>query len=465
MGRSAAVFDLDRTLIRGASGPVITEALQQVGLLPGRSVPGQSLVFRFYDLVGETRPAMLMTRQLARASAGWSGDLLRKAGVLVAERLIEMVQPFARSAIEEHRAAGRELVLATTTPEQLVRPLAEELGISHVLATRYEEAEGLLTGRIDGGFIWGGQKCAAFEAWAEELGVLVEESYAYSDSWFDRPLLGRVGHPVAVNPDPRLAMLAVARRWPVVWFDVPPGVPKLAGVVEPQRMIMPLARRELLPWVRFDLEGLDRIPDSGPVILVANHRSYFDPLAIGYALAKKGRPARFLGKKEVFDVPVVGNLVAALGGIRVDRGTGSGEPLERAAEALLAGELVAIMPQGTIPRGRAFFDPVLRGRWGASASGDDDGSVGGARRHLGHREGLAPQRAPPEPAGGDGSAHGPRPCRRTGGARGSRPGRGHGEDHGRDHRASPAGRSRGARADGAGAGDDFSTRIPGRSGP
>ena len=75
---------------------------------------------------------------------------------------------------------------------------------------------------------------------------------------------------------------------------------------------------------------------------------------------------RFLGKKEVFDAPVVGQLARALGGIRVDRGTGSDEPLAEAAAALAGGELVAIMPQGTIPRGRAFFEPELKGRWGAA---------------------------------------------------------------------------------------------------
>ena len=75
---------------------------------------------------------------------------------------------------------------------------------------------------------------------------------------------------------------------------------------------------------------------------------------------------RFLGKKEVFDAPVVGQLAKAMGGIRVDRGTGSDEPLAEAAAALVGGEVVSLMPQGTIPRGPAFFDPVLKGRWGAA---------------------------------------------------------------------------------------------------
>jgi putative phosphoserine phosphatase/1-acylglycerol-3-phosphate O-acyltransferase len=83
-------------------------------------------------------------------------------------------------------------------------------------------------------------------------------------------------------------------------------------------------------------------------------------------VARSGRTVRFLGKKEVFDAPIIGQIATAMGGIRVDRGTGSDEPLLAAADALSVGEMVAIMPQGTIPRGRAFFDPVLKGKWGAA---------------------------------------------------------------------------------------------------
>jgi putative phosphoserine phosphatase/1-acylglycerol-3-phosphate O-acyltransferase len=99
--------------------------------------------------------------------------------------------------------------------------------------------------------------------------------------------------------------------------------------------------------------------------LCANHRSYFDVSAMSLTIAKAGRPARFLGKKEVFDAPVVGSIAAAMGGIRVDRGTGGDEPLEAAAEALAGGEMVSMMPEGTIPRGPAFFRRPT-GRWGAA---------------------------------------------------------------------------------------------------
>ena len=82
-------------------------------------------------------------------------------------------------------------------------------------------------------------------------------------------------------------------------------------------------------------------------------------------IAKSGRAARFLGKKEVFDAPIVGSIAAAMGGIRVDRGTGSDEPLAAAADALAGGEMVTMMPEGTIPRGPAFFRKPV-GRWGAA---------------------------------------------------------------------------------------------------
>jgi len=122
----------------------------------------------------------------------------------------------------------------------------------------------------------------------------------------------------------------------------------------------------VMPYVRFDIDGVANVPADGPAIIVFNHRSYFDGGAAAMAIGRSGRTSRFLGKKEVFDAPVLGQVASAMGGIRVERASGSGEPLLAAAEALAAGELVAIAPQGTIPRGPAFFDPVLKGRWGAA---------------------------------------------------------------------------------------------------
>nr|MDQ3756958.1 1-acyl-sn-glycerol-3-phosphate acyltransferase [Actinomycetota bacterium] len=123
---------------------------------------------------------------------------------------------------------------------------------------------------------------------------------------------------------------------------------------------------QLYPYARWDIEGVERIPSSGPAIVVGNHRSYFDTIALGMTVLRAGRAPRFLGKKEVFDAPVIGPAARAMGGIRVDRGSGSDEPLKEAAHVLDAGEVVVVMPQGTIPRGRAFFEPTLVGKTGAA---------------------------------------------------------------------------------------------------
>ena len=366
MADGAAFFDLDRTLLRGASGPVIGEALREAGVTD-RSVPGEQLIYRFYDTFGENRPSMEVTRRAVRFAQGWVREKVQEAGDIAADALAGALQPFARPILDEHKKAGRPLVLATTTPYDLVKPLADALGFDAVVATRYGVQDGVYDGTLDGEFVWGTGKLRAIAEWAMENAIELGESWAYSDSYYDIPMLSAVKHPVVVNPDPRMLLTALVRRWPVVHLDVPAGVPKVPVLnVEPQRALLALARPELIPYARFDIAGVEHLPEEGPAIVVGNHRSYFDPMAMGLALAKRGRPVRFLGKKEVFDAPIVGPVARAMGGIRVERGTGSDEPLAEAALALEAGEMVAMMPQGTIPRGKAFFDPVLKGRWGAA---------------------------------------------------------------------------------------------------
>lgn len=361
----AAFFDLDRTLLKNASGPLITEALIAAGLVNERTLPAQQAIYRVFDVIGESLPSIGLARAAALAAKGWSIDTMRAAGQAAAENLEKAVAPYAHPIIAEHKAAGRPLVIATTTPYELIKPLADLLGFDDVVATRYAHADGVLTGALEGGFVWSRGKLDAVKQWAGEHGVDLDESFAYSDSIYDTPLLGAVGHPFAVNPDPRLQLFATVRRWPVLHFDVPVGVPKVMGI-EPASVLKLGANPALFPYARFDFSGIDNIPAYGPAIIVANHRSYFDTVAVGLTVLKAGRSPRFLGKKEVFDAPIVGQLATALGGIRVDRGTGSQEPLKKAAEALEGGEAVALMPQGTIPRGKEFFNPTLKGRHGAA---------------------------------------------------------------------------------------------------
>lgn len=311
---------------------------------------------------------MVLGRQGVLAMKGHSRDVVRAAAKTAAPDLVAMLQPFASKVIDEHRSNGLKVVLATTTPRDLIEPFANLIGFDAVIATTYAvDSDGKYTGELDGVYVWSRGKRDAVKSWASENNIDLSGSYAYSDSVFDEPLLTSVGNPVCVNPDWRLRLMAAARRWPVTHFDVPAGVAKIPVIgLEAQQALMKFARPEAFPYARFTITGTENIPKDTAAIICGNHRSYFDIAAISLAVAKTGRAVRFLGKKEVFDAPVIGPLATALGGIRVERGTGSDEPLQAATESLVAGDLVAIMPQGTIPRGRAFFDPVLKGRWGAA---------------------------------------------------------------------------------------------------
>ena len=379
MSRQAlAVFDLDRTLITSSSATVFRKHLAEHGLGGGHDLPLVDQFTRFYEQYGENWLLMQPARLASRASARWSTATVEQAMREAADELATLLLPGAATAIEEHRAAGRLLVIATTSPMPFVEPFAELLGFDATVATQWEREDGpdgeLFTGRMLGPFVWGPTKADAVAQWADEHGASLSESWAYSDSYFDAPLLANVGHPVVVNPDLRLRITATIRGWPVVHFDRSAGVSKILGR-ELQEWGRPFMRQEIItPNARIEFEGLDNIPATGPAILVFNHRSYFDPIVMVLVIAKTGRNIRGLGKKEVFDVPIVGRLLKASGGIRVDRGTGSDEPLDAAIAAVEAGELLMIAPEGTIPRGPAFFDPVLKGRWGAARIAAETGA-------------------------------------------------------------------------------------------
>ena len=180
--------------------------------------------------------------------------------------------------------------------------------------------------------------------------------------------------------------MATARRWPIEHWDRPPGRPEPGRASSRTTCCARSSASCSFPYARFDIAGVEHVPARGPVLLASNHRSYFDVAALALVARDIGRPVRFLGKKEIFDAPVVGSVARAIGGIPVDRGSGSGQPLRDAEAALKAGEVVIVLPQGTIPRGHDFFDPELRGKTGTARLAASTGATvvpsgsGGPRR-------------------------------------------------------------------------------------
>lgn len=207
-----AVFDLDRTLIAGSSAQVFGQMLRDMGV-PMPSPPGQSAYFALYERFGEDPIMMRVARHASRLFAGQPATKVETAGRLAADVLVSTVLPDAQATLAKHRSEGTELLLATTAPHELAAPLAEALNFDGVLCTKYRVVDGVFDGENDGRYLWGDEKADAVAEWAGSRGADLTESFAYSDSWYDIPLLELVGHPVAVNADVRLNVLAKTRGW------------------------------------------------------------------------------------------------------------------------------------------------------------------------------------------------------------------------------------------------------------
>ncbi len=134
--KSAAFFDLDRTLLVGASGAVYSDAMRAAGVV-STSIPGEKALYEIFNRIGETLPSMALARQAATLAKGRKQADVRRVAKSATPTLVDMVPPFALKTIQSHRDTGRLLVMATTTPIDLVQSLADALGFDAVVATRY----------------------------------------------------------------------------------------------------------------------------------------------------------------------------------------------------------------------------------------------------------------------------------------------------------------------------------------
>lgn len=222
VGHSAAFFDLDRTVIAKSSALAFGRPFYRDGLIKRRDVVKAAYAQLMYRLGGADEAAMARTRDyLAHLCAGWQVEQVRQ---IVTEALDELIHPYiyaeAGELIERHQADGRDIVLVSASGDEIVRPIGELLGVSEVIATRMGVIDGHYTGEIEF-YAAGNAKLAAVREIAQARDYDLAESYAYSDSVSDLPLLAAVGHPTAVNPDRALRRAAVDRSWPIREFRHP----------------------------------------------------------------------------------------------------------------------------------------------------------------------------------------------------------------------------------------------------
>lgn len=213
--RRAALFDMDRTLIRKDSASLFVRYQRDIG----EADLGDMLKVAWW-LTQYTLGVIDAERVALRALASYRGR--REASMVEScqrwfrEYVLQHVCAAGREAVERHRAAGDLVAIVTSATPYAALPLARELGIGLVVSSELEVDErGCFTGQIRQPLCYGRGKIVRTQRLAEREGFELRHAWFYSDSITDLPLLERVERPVAVNPDPRLRRTASRRGWPI----------------------------------------------------------------------------------------------------------------------------------------------------------------------------------------------------------------------------------------------------------
>ena len=218
--RGGAFFDLDRTLMAGSSAFQFGRASYEAGLLSRRELARGAWENVKFRLRGSTDAAT----DALRANIF---DSIRDTRVIDLQRLaprvlagvLPRVYPQMLEVAWAHQDAGRPVYIVTAASHELAQMLAHVLSFDGGIGARSEIVDGRYTGRPDGPFTYREGKAEAIRALAAAEAISLPDSYAYSDSESDPPMLRAVGHPVAVNPDGPLARVARAEGWEVMRFE------------------------------------------------------------------------------------------------------------------------------------------------------------------------------------------------------------------------------------------------------
>jgi HAD superfamily hydrolase (TIGR01490 family) len=219
-GAIAAFFDIDNTVIRGASAFHLAGVLRRRGVVTRRSLLHLAWLNLRYRMIGERHKDVEATRSQSLAI----GTGLPVAEIMVAgeqlydEVLASRIYPGTKSLIDRHRGAGHEVWFVSASPVEVGSLMADRLGATGALGTVAERVNGFYTGRLIGDLLHGQAKADAVVRLAEERGFDLASCYAYGDSINDVPLLSTVGNPCGINPERRLRVYCARHTWPVREF-------------------------------------------------------------------------------------------------------------------------------------------------------------------------------------------------------------------------------------------------------
>ena len=213
-----AFFDVDNTLIRGASVYYVGREAFRRGLISWRDIA----VFAWHQFrflaVGENREHLATAKERALGLVGGHSEegMIALAHDIYEKDLEPKLWPETVALTREHLAKGHEVWLITATPQVVAEVIAQRLGLTGALGTKVEALDGVFTGALDGHVLHGDEKAAVAEEFARVSGADLADCWAYSDSSNDIPLLSLVGNRVVVNPDAKLLAHAEASGWDVL---------------------------------------------------------------------------------------------------------------------------------------------------------------------------------------------------------------------------------------------------------
>ncbi|MGV8970328.1 MAG: HAD family hydrolase [Microbacteriaceae bacterium] len=213
-----AFFDVDNTLLRGASIYHLAIGARRLGLLPLRDI----LTFAWHQLrfvaVGENHAHLSHVRERAMQLVGGHSErqLIELAKDVYSRDIEKNLWPETVAIAREHLERGHEVWLITASPQLMAQVIADRLGLTGALGTMVESVNGIFTGKILGSVLHGDNKAAAAHNFLQENAIDKTQCWAYSDSRNDIPLLSLVGNRVAINPDAALSAYAQLNNWPIL---------------------------------------------------------------------------------------------------------------------------------------------------------------------------------------------------------------------------------------------------------
>ncbi len=371
-----AFFDLDRTLISGYSILALAEETARHAATRGDLKQATKLV---RDAMRQkTVPAggnyHRLVRRVAKAISGLTEETLTELGKRACDKhLKRTLYREAVELVEAHRRAGDHLVIVSAASHYQVEPIARLLGIEEICCTRLEVSDGRFTGEIIAPLCYGEGKSMAARRTAKKISAALKNSFFYSDSSADLPLLREVGHPVAVNASDKLALQARNRNWTQLQFNSR-GMPSLEHVVRTSAVAQTLVASTAVGTItrllgmksqrnanlltrllgdigsgfaglNYEVDGRENLFRGRPAIFVFNHQSLLDSVVLAHLLRED---VVALCKREMATNPIVGPLLRQVDTIFVDRDEkDQTEVLKQALGVLADGRSLAIAPEGT----------------------------------------------------------------------------------------------------------------------